>query len=57
MCVETLVDAWWDGWPWLNRRQVKGDFESVEAFSRWAMGDTGVKEVCLPVACKMAARI
>lgn len=42
MGVETLVNAWWDGWSWLNGREVKGDLESVRAFSRWARGDTSV---------------
>lgn len=42
MGVETLVDAWWDGWSWLNGREVEGNLESVRAFSRWARGETRV---------------
>lgn len=29
MCVKALVDAWWDGWSWFNRREIKRDLESV----------------------------
>lgn len=57
MCVKAPVNAWWDGWSWLNRRKVKSDLESVRGFSRWARGETSMAEIGLPVACKMAARI
>ena len=57
MCVEALVDTWWDGWSGFNRREVESDLESVRRFSRWARGKAGVTEISLPVACKMAARI
>lgn len=56
MCVKALVDAWWDGWSWLDRREVKSDLESVR-FSRWARGRTSVTWMHPPVARKMAARI
>lgn len=42
MCVQTLVDAWWDGWSWLNRREVKSNLESARAFSRWVRGETSL---------------
>lgn len=57
MCIKALVDAWWDGWPWLDRREVESDLESVRGFSRWARGEASMAEIGLPVACKMAARI
>lgn len=34
MCVKTLVDAWWNGWSWLNGREVESDLESVEGRQR-----------------------
>lgn len=43
MCVQAVVDARWDGWSWLNWREVKGDLESVRAFSRWSKGETCLK--------------
>lgn len=57
MRVKALVDPWWDGWSWFNRREIQRNLESMRTFSEGAIDGAKGEEICLPVACKMAARI
>lgn len=57
MRVKAFVDPWWDGWSWLNRREIQGDLEPIRRFSGRARDVAKGEVICLPVTCKMAARI